>query len=95
MAGTRQSHGHCNVKLSDLYHVTRTMQTLAFEVVIVVGALDNTVTCYVVIKRPHMCNPLDLLIVNLALSDLMLNNITQPFNIVKFSAAVGSRRSLV
>lgn len=92
MAGTRQSHGHCNVKLSDLYHVTRTMQT--FEV-FVVGALENTVTCYVVIKRPHMCNPLDLLIVNLALSDLMLNNITQPFNIVKFSAAVGSRRSLV
>jgi hypothetical protein len=71
----------------DLNTTTIVILVSIFTVFATLGALGNAFTCYVVAKRRRMRTPLNLLVLvaNLALSDVMLCVITQPFNIAKFS----------
>jgi neuropeptide Y receptor len=57
----------------------------AYVVLILFGAFGNALVCYVVARQPAMRQPLNVLIANLALSDLILCVITQTFNVIKFS----------
>ena len=54
-----------------------------FSALIAFGAAGNGLVCYVVIANAHMRTPRNLLILNLALSDLILCLFTQPFNLMK------------
>ena len=58
---------------------------VCYTVIIVIGAMGNGLTCFVVARKARMRTPLNLLIVNLAASDLVLCVITQPLNVIKFS----------
>lgn len=69
----------------DLDTTTIVILVSIFAVFATLGALGNAFTCYVVARRRRMRTPLNLLVANLALSDVMLCVITQPFNIAKFS----------
>jgi divalent metal cation (Fe/Co/Zn/Cd) transporter len=69
----------------DLDTITIVILVSIFAVFATLGALGNAFTCYVVARRRRMRTPLNLLVANLALSDVMLCVITQPFNIAKFS----------
>ena len=54
-----------------------------FSALIAFGAAGNGLVCYVVAANARMRSPRNLLILNLALSDLILCLFTQPFNLMK------------
>jgi len=56
---------------------------VVFSLLIAFGAAGNGLVCYVVIANAHMRTPRNLLILNLASSDLVLCLFTQPFNLMK------------
>lgn len=56
----------------------------AYVIFILFGAFGNAIVCFVVARQPAMRRPLNILIANLALSDLILCVITQTFNVIKF-----------
>ena len=56
----------------------------AYVLLILIGAFGNALICFIVMRRPAMRKPLNILIANLAFSDLLLCVITQTFNIIKF-----------
>ena len=58
---------------------------IAYCLLIAVGATGNALVCFVVLANAHMRSPRNVLIVNLAASDLILCLFTQPFNVVKLS----------
>jgi hypothetical protein len=62
----------------DIDSQSKTALVIAFVIVMVTGALGNSLTCFVVARRPRMRTPLNLLIANLALSDVLLCVLTQP-----------------
>ncbi|ESN99278.1 hypothetical protein HELRODRAFT_67040 [Helobdella robusta] len=57
----------------------------AYLMLILFGAFGNGLVCYVVLANCHMRTPRNLLILNLATSDLILCVFTQPFNLLKAS----------
>jgi neuropeptide Y receptor len=69
----------------DIDSRAKTLLIVAYAIFIVVGTLGNLLTCYVVARKTRMRTFLNLLIVNLAVSDVMLCVITQPLNIIKFT----------
>ena len=56
-----------------------------YLLLIVVGTIGNGLMCYTVARHRHMRTPFNIMIANLAVSDMLLCVVTQPFNIVKFS----------
>jgi len=54
-----------------------------FSALIAFGVAGNGLVCYVVVANAHMRSPRNLLILNLAASDLILCLFTQPFNLMK------------
>ena len=57
----------------------------AYVLLIAIGMLGNGLTCYAVARNRRMRTPFNLMIVNLAVADLTLCAIAQPFNVVKFT----------
>lgn len=53
--------------------------------IVITGALGNGLVCWVVLANRHMRTPRNLLILNLATSDLILCLFTQPFNLLKIA----------
>lgn len=72
-----------NRSLSNFDEVTQTALILSFGALIAFGAAGNSLVCYVVLSSPTMRSPRNLLILNLALSDLTLCLFVQPFNLLK------------
>ena len=58
---------------------------LFFFVFIIIGTIGNGMVCYVVLANKHMRTPRNLLIFNLASSDLILCLFTQPFNLLRIT----------
>lgn len=65
--------------------VTQASLIAAFAVLIAFGTAGNSLVCYVVLANRHMRTPRNVLITNLAASDLVLCLFTQPFNLMKVS----------
>lgn len=70
-------------KSSNFDPSTQAVLVSLFVCLIVFGAAGNGLVCYVVVTRPHMRSPRNILILNLAASDLILCCFTQPFNLMK------------
>ena len=70
-------------KTSNFDTNTLTVLVTLFVFLITFGVAGNGLVCYVVIANPHMRSPRNILIMNLALSDLILCCFTQPFNLMK------------
>lgn len=54
-----------------------------FAILIVFGALGNSLVCHVVVRNTRMRTQRNIFIINLAISDLTLCLFTQPFNLYK------------
>ena len=72
-------------KTSNFDTNTLTVLVTLFVFLITFGVAGNGLVCYVVIANPHMRSPRNILIMNLALSDMILCCFTQPFNLMKVS----------
>ena len=59
-----------------------------FSALIAFGVAGNGLVCYVVVANAHMRTPRNLLILNLASSDLILCLFTQPFNLMKVTYTI-------
>jgi len=75
-------------KKSNFDPVTQVVLITLFVCLIAFGAVGNGLVCYVVAANPHMRSPRNILILNLAVSDLILCCLTQPFNLTKVSQCV-------
>jgi hypothetical protein len=75
-------------KSSNFNPPTQAALVTLFVCLIVFGAAGNGLVCYVVVTRPHMRSPRNILILNLAASDLILCCFTQPFNLMKVRTRV-------
>ncbi|XP_053211656.1 neuropeptide F receptor-like isoform X2 [Panonychus citri] len=60
-----------------------TYLTLAYIILIILGAAGNGLVCMVVIRKPSMRTPRNVFIINLAISDLLLCLFTMPFSLVE------------
>lgn len=70
-------------KSSNFDSTTLAVLISLFVCLIAFGAAGNGLVCYVVLANSHMRSPRNVLILNLAASDLMLCCLTQPFNLMK------------
>jgi len=66
-----------------LFVTIQVVLILLFSALIAFGAAGNGLVCYVVMANERMRTPRNLLILNLAASDLILCLFTQPFNLMK------------
>ena len=78
----------CKSSWSKFEPATQASLTSAYLMLIIFGSLGNGLVCYVVLANCHMRTPRNLLILNLATSDLILCLFTQPFNLLKSSTTV-------
>lgn len=62
---------------------TQSVIITTFAILIVFGALGNSLVCHVVVRNTRMRTPRTIFIINLAISDLTLCLFTQPFNLYK------------
>jgi len=65
---------------------------LLFSALIAFGAAGNGLVCYVVLANERMRTPRNLLILNLAASDLILCLFTQPFNLMKVTFSLVAKQ---
>ncbi len=58
---------------------------IAYAILIFIGTISNGLVCVVVARKPKMLTSSNLLIINLAISDLLLCFFTIPFSLVEIS----------
>lgn len=77
------AHATANRSLNNFDVITQSILIVSFGTLILFGAAGNGLVCYVVLSTAGMRTPRNLLILNLALSDLTLCLFVQPFNLLK------------
>ncbi|KAI1289132.1 Neuropeptide F receptor [Halotydeus destructor] len=58
---------------------------VAYTLLIITGTTGNCLVCFIVARKPHMRNPRNAYIVNLAISDLLLCLFTMPFTLLQIA----------
>lgn len=85
----------CKSSWSKFEPATQASLTSVYLMLIIFGSVGNGLVCYVVLANCHMRTPRNLLILNLATSDLILCLFTQPFNLLKASTSAWKMGTLM